>query len=596
MLLATALGASALTAAPSLAQTQATPAAGAGQRAPGPVSAPAPELPTSPTDNAMVNLVRLLAERGVITKDAGAALIQQAQAEASTAKLQGQQASGDLPPPPAGTIRVPYVPSTVRDQIKQELREEVLAKAKEEGWAAPEQAASEWTRRINLSGDIRVRSQSIFFASTNSNQIFDFAAINNNGPTDVLNTPAIPYRNTRVDRTNDLRLRLRLGLDAKISDAVSAGIMLMTGDDPDPVASNVSLGAGFSKRNIYVQRAFVKVQPKEWGSIVLGRFDDPFLSTPILFDEDLEFDGVAADLELGKLIDPNLNLGIRGGAFPLDFGDLDYVATDPDKTKFPRKYLFSGQIEAGGDFGGGITVRAAAAYHYFQNLQGELSEPCLIYAGATECSTDGRRPFFLRQGNTLSPLRQIAVDPNLPAGQIQPQPQFFGLTFNYELLDLNAAVSVPVSENATATLGGNWIKNLGFRRGDVCRNGLLGQPFNNGGSDGDGNICSATNPTSFVGGDTAYTIYGQVGYARPRKWGEWNIIAGYRYIESDATLDAFTDDNFHNGGTNAKGYYIGGTLGLYDGLSIGGRWISANEISGEPYAVDLLQIDLTAAF
>ena len=289
-------------------------------------------------------------------------------------------------------------------------------------------------------------------------------------------------------------------------------------------------------------------------------------------------------------------LHLTGGAFPLDFGDSNYVSTSPDKTKFPRKYLFSGQVEAGADFGGGVTVRAAAAYHYFQNLQGELSDPCLIYAGATECSTDGRRPFFLRQGNTLSPLRQIAVDPNLPAGQIQPQPQFFGLTFNYQLLDLNAVATVPISEHAEAVLGGDYVRNLGFKRGDICRNGLLGQPFNNGGSDGDGNICSATNPTSFVGGDTAYTIYGQVGFPAPRRWGEWRVQAGYRYIESDATLDSFTDDNFHNGGTNAKGYYLGGTLGLYDGLTIGGRWLSANEISGEPYAVDILQIDLNAAF
>jgi hypothetical protein len=243
-----------------------------------------------------------------------------------------------------------------------------------------------------------------------------------------------------------------------------------------------------------------------------------------------------------------------------------------------------------------VTLRAAAAYHQFDNVQGELSDPCLIYAGAVECSTDGRRPFFLRQGNTLSPLRQIAVDPNLPAGDIQPQPQFFGLTYKYELLDLNAVASVPISEHVRAVLGGDYVKNLGFKRGDACRNGLLGQPFNNGGSDGDGNICSPTNPTSFVGGDTAYSIYGSLGYARPRRWGEWSVQAGYRYIESDATLDAFTDDLFHNGGTNAKGYYLSGTLGLYDGLSLGARWISANEISGEPYAVDLLQIDLIAAF
>ena len=597
-ILATAASATllAMTGTPAAAQTPATPAAGAGQRAPGPVSNPAPELPTQPSDNAMTNLVRLLAEKGVITREAGAALIQQANNEATIAKSQQAAVSGDAPPPPAGTIRVPYVPVAVRDQIKDELRNEVLAQAKAEGWAAPGQAAGDWTRKLRFYGDLRVRSQSTFYPNTNSNQMFDFATINQQGPTDVLNTPAIPYLNTRVDIPNSLRVRLRLGMDAQVGDHVTAGLMLATGDDPGPISTNTILAGGFGKRQLWVQRAYLRIQPNDWSWATFGRFDNPFMSTPLVFDEDLEFDGIVGDLELGPKIDSNLILGLRAGAFPLDFGDQNYLSTAQDKTRYPQKWMFSGQVEAGGDFGGGITARIAAAYHHFENLQGRLSEPCLIYAGAVQCSTDGLRPFFQRQGNTLSPLRQIAVDPNLPAGQIQPQPQFFGLTFNYHLLDLNAQVAFPLSDKTRVTLGGNFVKNLGFKRGDACRYGVLGQPFNNGGSNGDGNICSPTNPTSFIGGDTAWALQGQIGYDNPSKWGEWNLVAGYRYIESDAVLDSFSDDNFHNGGTNAKGYFIGGQLGIYDGLAFGGRWISANEVRGEPYAVDILQVDLMARF
>lgn len=609
-ILATAASASllAFTGAPAAAQTMATPAAGAGQRAPGPVSNPAPELPSQPTDNAMTNLVRLLAERGVITREAGAALIQQAQNEAAVAKTQQPVASGDLPPPPAGTIRVPYVPVAVRDQIKDELRNEVLAQAKAEGWASPGTAAGDWTRKLKFYGDLRVRSQSTLYPNTNSNQIFNFAAINQNGPTDVLNTRALPILNTSVDIPNSLRVRLRLGMDAQVSDHVSAGLMLATGDDPSPISTNTILGGGFGKRQLWVQRAYVKVQPNDWSAVTLGRFDNPFLSTPVVFDEDLEFDGIVGDVELGPRIDQDIILGIRGGVFPLDFGDPNNVSTSTNKTAYPQKYMFSGQIEAGADFGGGVTFRAAAAYHHFQNLQGRLSEPCLIYAGAVECSTDGLRPFFLRQGNTLSPLRQIAVDPNFvptEAQPLQPQPQFFGLTFNYHLLDLNAIVNFPLGEKTRVTLGGEYVKNLGFKRSDICRNGLLGQPFNNGAEvdyngdgtiDSNGNICAANNPSRFIGGDTAWSVYGQIGYDTPNKWGEWNVVAGYRYIESDAVLDAFSDDNFHNGGTNAKGYFIGGNFGIYDGLSVGGRWISTNEIKGDPYGVDILQIDLMARF
>jgi hypothetical protein len=80
------------------------------------------------------------------------------------------------------------------------------------------------------------------------------------------------------------------------------------------------------------------------------------------------------------------------------------------------------------------------------------------------------------------------------------------------------------------------------------------------------------------------------------KAGQWNVLAGYRYLESDAVLDAFTDSDFHLGGTNSKGYFIGGQYALFDGVLFGGRWMSANEIAGPPLAIDVLQVDLVAKF
>ncbi len=60
--------------------------------------------------------------------------------------------------------------------------------------------------------------------------------------------------------------------------------------------------------------------------------------------------------------------------------------------------------------------------------------------------------------------------------------------------------------------------------------------------------------------------------------------------------DAFTDSDFHLGGTNAKGYFIGGAFAPYRNVTIGGRWLSANEIVGDPFAIDVLQLDLNVAF
>ena len=100
----------------------------------------------------------------------------------------------------------------------------------------------------------------------------------------------------------------------------------------------------------------------------------------------------------------------------------------------------------------------------------------------------------------------------------------------------------------------------------------------------------------YDGGNQGYLIRGIVGVPEPKKFGDWNVELSYRYIESDATLDSFSDSDFHLGGTNAKGYTIGGSFGLSRNVFLTGRWLSANQISGPPLAIDVLQIDLVAEF
>jgi hypothetical protein len=71
---------------------------------------------------------------------------------------------------------------------------------------------------------------------------------------------------------------------------------------------------------------------------------------------------------------------------------------------------------------------------------------------------------------------------------------------------------------------------------------------------------------------------------------------GYRYVERDAVLDAFTDSDFHLGGTDAKGYYIGADYAFTPRVFARLRYLSANEIDGAPLGIDVVQLDLNAAF
>jgi hypothetical protein len=87
-----------------------------------------------------------------------------------------------------------------------------------------------------------------------------------------------------------------------------------------------------------------------------------------------------------------------------------------------------------------------------------------------------------------------------------------------------------------------------------------------------------------------------VGYRELKQLGDWNAFVGYKWLESDAVIDAFADSDFGLGGTNLKGYFVGTSVALGPSVWLSARWMSANQIAGAPYAVDILQIDLNAKF
>jgi hypothetical protein len=87
-----------------------------------------------------------------------------------------------------------------------------------------------------------------------------------------------------------------------------------------------------------------------------------------------------------------------------------------------------------------------------------------------------------------------------------------------------------------------------------------------------------------------------VGWPLIQNQGDWQASLGYRYLERDAVLDAFADSDFRLGGTNSKGFFIGGQYGIDRNTWLTARWLSADVIDGAPFGVDVLQVDFNARF
>ncbi|WP_447578386.1 putative porin [Achromobacter kerstersii] len=547
----------------------------------GATALPAHSAP-APSENATINLIRLLVQQGVLKPEQADALVAQAEAEAKTAR----QATPDrgAAVAQAGDVRVPYIPQTVRDQIRDEVKAEVMVQAKEENWAQPN-TFPDWVSRITVEGDVRVRDESRFYNGGNSNEITDFAKLNANGPYDVnpnTNGGYPPMLNTREDRRNQLRIRARLGVRAEISDDWTAGIRLATGSDDSPVSTSQTLGGGMGKKDIWLDQAYLTYRPAKWATVTGGRIANPFESTDTLFSNDLNFDGIAAIFKQ-PLQGRDVTLFGTLGAFATEYANNGWNSSSMSEGASENKWLLGGQVGADWKINNQNSLRGALAYYHFDNIAGKRSSACSPWAGDESCDTDWSRPAFMQKGNTLFLLRNIAPNPLNPADT--PQPQYVGLASKFDLLDLNLRWDTRVFDGLGLRLNGNYIRNLAYSKSKMASRSQ-GYIVNNFGDNGD-----------IESGPNAWMLQATLGRSYDLKEkGDWLAFVGYKYIQPDALPDAFNDSSFHQGGTNARGYYIGAGYAFEKNVYGVFRWMSTKEIYGAPLAIDTMQFEINARF
>ena len=561
-----------------------------------PATGPAATPPVTRSQNVTINLINRLVERGVLTKQDAAELIQMAEEDAAAARAQAStaQPAPTHPPPSEDTVQVTYVPDIVKRQIREEVKQDVLTQAREENWAAP-RTFPEWAARFQFFADLRVRYEGDFFPAGNDNTgaFPNFNAINTGPPFDVRGTLFSPQIDVDQDRER-FRLRARFGLAADLSENFTAGIRIATGENNSPVTTNQSLGLAnqgqggdFSRYAIWLDRAFLKYElggePGGDFSINLGRFDNPFLRSDMLWIDHLVLNGIVVQgkYEVAKGVTPFA----VGGAFPVFNTDFNFSSNRPDKFASYDKYLYGGQLGTDWKITHDVDLKLAAAYYFFQNIEGRLSDPFIPLTAQDAGNTDDSRPAFAQKGNTYFPIRDIIPDVTNNFGTIN-QFQYFGLATPFRELALTGRIDYAHYEPVVVSLSGEFVKNLAFDRSAIA-----GKAINNLGPEPAPGV-----PGPFIGGDTGWMVDLKFGKASLEKRWDWNVAVGYRYIETDAVVDGFNDSDFGLGGTNLKGYTIGGSLALASRVWLTLRWLSADSIAGPTYKSDAIQFDVNAKF
>ncbi|MDA8257847.1 MAG: putative porin [Betaproteobacteria bacterium] len=489
-----------------------------------------------------LSLIQLLVEQGVLKQEAADAMLKKAQQQAAEKTAQTQAAEAEAG---KGVVRVTYVPEHVKREIREQVRQDVVAQAKLERWGDVN-AVPEWLDRLKWEGDIRLRYQGDLFSESNAPETV-FQAIGQN------------VSNTLEDRHRE-RVRLRLGLNANVAGGVDAGVRITTGNTSDPVSTNQTLGNYDNKYTLVLDRAFLKLRPIDDLTLWGGRIPNPFFSTDLVWDDDLNFEGAAVSFAPGaqeplRVFKPFVTAGV----FPLQ--EIEEKAG----VAVRDKWLYAAQ----GGLEWAPTTRArfklGAGYYQYRNVAG-VPNPTPTTTGLYDLSA----PQYRQKGNSL-----FVVDSDANNNGTQNDP-VYGLAPDFRIVNLTLVADFaeffPVHIIGTF----DWARNVGYDREEILtRTGQDIKPETDG-----------------------YQVKLTVGHPKFNYIDdhEWQAFVGYRYLERDAVLDAFTDSDFHLGGTNAKGFMIGGSYALYKNTWLSARWMSSDEISGLPLSIDVFQLDLNAKF
>lgn len=517
----------------------------------------------------VVNLLQGLVDQGVLTREQATAMVDSAQRKAA----EDAAAAAAVEQAEAGAVRVPYVPQIVRDQIRKEVVEEltgevakeVVEQAKAEQWGVPA-ALPGWITRMRWSGDIRVRSEADIFADDNlPNRYLEFLTVNERGGVGRAGVDA--FANVTEDRQR-LRARLRLGLDVDVGGGWTAGARLTTGDIDNPVSANQSLGIFGTRLDTNLDLLYTKWtgrsdDARHFLTVSGGRMPNPWFATELVWDNDLTFDGLAGQYRLG--------LGSRDRASRFVFATLGGFSIEEVELSSKDKWLLGAQLGVDWKFDRGHRLRAAAALYEYRNIVG-------VRNVLNDETFDFTAPRFLQRGNTLFDIRNDAdVETNL-----------YALASDFRIVNATLAYQHAIGEKYRVAANLDYARNVGFDEAEVQARIGTTEPIEEG--------------------TEGYLAEVSFGHSSMAAAGAWRAFVGYRYLEGDAVLDAFTDSNFRLGGTGVEGFIVGGDYAFTPRVFARLRYLSGNEIRRDvvtdrgvevlssPFGVDVIQLDLNTSF
>jgi len=492
-----------------------------------------------------------------------------------------QPGGGETPATPdTGNTALPdeqtesYIPLYKRDEIADEVTSEmreqvigkVLAKARTQPWGVPNKLPG-WVDNMKVKGDIRLRAENQIFQTGYILSYLDIQKINEEKT--FVSDPEF-FLNTSEDRTRQ-RARFRLHINGKPSPNLLVGVGLTTDGGDNPVSTNTTLDQSFNRHDFVLDRAYLRYDVRNlddvnWLTLNCGRMPNPFLSTDLVWDNDLMFEGLAGTLKLdvsgsADLLEMgrrNKTLFLTLGVFPLQ--EVELSSRD--------KWLYGAQLGYAWTSDSHSELQFGLSYYHFENVTG------IENRDIADNNNDFSAPLFLQKGNALFDIR------------LADEEVLFALAAEYKEVDFTIQYDLAVFSPLHFYITADYVTNIAYDKQEIIdrSRGVL---FRSGGAEAGKGFDAQTQ---------GYQLKFSVGWPLVTEKGIWRASMAYKHLERDAVLDAFTDSDFHLGGTDAEGFTAQFEYGLTNNTWLSLRMISSNAIDSAPLDVDIFQFDLMTKF
>jgi hypothetical protein len=438
-----------------------------------------------------MSLMQTLIDSGLLTREKADDILRQARkatvadapAESSGKEAAAKDSAAKDDAAKPKVIRVPYVTEATKAEMREQIKKEVLAQAHDERWGDAG-AMPAWLRRITVEGDLRVRFQNEIWSGTNTPVVDAQGGFSSQTSGGVALAWAPDVNNSQTNRER-MTLRARVGIKSDLGNGLSAAVRLSTGSSTGPSSASQTQGNYYAT---LFDQAYVKYDHEGKGSVVAGRFANPFYGTDLTWPDDLNFDGLAMSIK------PVLGAGqtafMTVGAFPLQ--ELETSTRD--------KWLYGVQIGTALTLAPNVFFRAGLAMYDFNHVEGVSDTnlaPDKNNGAYVSPYLTSEYPFGVRQkGNTLIRINNGA--------DVASSASVWGLASKFRPVDLSADLTFLQFFPTTVKVSLDFIKNIGFNEQDI---------HNRAGSALDGYTVAKKN--------TAAQVKLAVGVDRIERAGQW---------------------------------------------------------------------------